>query len=424
MSDCSHLRVRLLGRLDRAKREGFLANATALGGFVVSAALWLLLLPLTAVLHLAGFRRLTVLGERIGHLAGEVDCFLMKREMGEIRRGRRHFLAIPADRAANDHLLHYWRSHLPVISHPLLAHLLVAMSRWLLMREDVSGYLLRLNRSAEIYRVFAGWGGRPSILRLTDEDRAWGREKLKTLELPADAWFVCVHVREPGFSPRDEWAHAYRNAHIETAIPAMREIVRQGGWCIRMGDPSMTPLPVLEHVIDYAHHPLRCPRLDVVLCAQCRFFLGDTSGLTFVGAAFGVPSALANMVPASALGLLPSDLSIPKLLRLKREDRYLSWPEILTSAVANYRFASLYDEAGIAVEENSADEIVELVEEMLQRLAGSFAESDGDRELQRRFRELLRPGHYSFGTPARMATTFLRWHRELLDSPCARQFAP
>jgi putative glycosyltransferase (TIGR04372 family) len=415
------LLVRAQNRWERAKQEGVIGTAKFVGSFLLVLVLWLLLLPATITLHLAGFRRITVIGDRIGHLAAEVDCFLKCKALGEVPKGRCFFLAIPIDRVSNPHLLSYWREKLPVVSHPLLARLLETMSRWVFMRKDVTSYILRLDQSADVFRVNADWNDRPPILQLTGEDREWGQQRLRDLGVPDDAWFVCIHVREPGYSPGDESAHAHRNGCIENVIPAMREIVRRGGWCIRMGDSSMTRMLDCDNVIDYAHHALRSPRLDVVLCAQCRFLLGSTSGLAFVSAAFGVPSALANMIPFSALGLLPKDISIPKLLWSERDQRYLGSDEIMNSEVANFRYAKLYVNEGIRVDENSADDIADLVREMLDRLDERFVESDEDWELCHRFKTSLRLGHYSFGTTAEVATTFLRNHTALFDAQQSAQ---
>jgi putative glycosyltransferase (TIGR04372 family) len=384
---------------------------------VIRCALWLILLPISCILHVAGFRRLTVLGDRIGHLAAEVDCFLKLNALGhDIDPELHYFLAIPEGQVANRHLLQYWAVHLPVVSHPIWARLAEIMSQWFVMRKDVSSYVLRLDATAEIYSVFAKWGNRQPILQLSQNDDLWLRTQLRALGVPDNSWFVCVHIREPGYSPGDELAHGHRNASVENVLPAIEAIVRNGGWCIRMGDPSMTPLPKCKNTVDYAHHPQRSARLDIALCARCHFFLGNSSGLAFVSAAFGVPSALANMIPVSALGLLPTDLSIPKLLRDPLENRYLHWPEVFGSAIGNYRYASQYQNDGIDVEENSADEIEAMVTEMIERLRSQDHSLVLESDLDSRFKALLRPGHYSYGTVAHVSKAFLNKHRSLLDS--------
>ena len=409
-----HFGARLRARLRRAQHEGLLATFAGLLRSVAESMLWLVLLPLTAALHLAGYRRLPVLTGRIGHLATEVDCFLKQRALGELPR-RRYFITAPARRVSNAWLLRYWARHVPVVSHPVACFFLDAMSRWRFMRQEVREYILRLDETATAYRIYATWGARAPILELTDEDEKWGRDVLRGLGVPDDSWFVAVHVREAGFNPAEEAVQRHRNASIDAALPAMRSIVRRGGYCIRMGDPSQTPLAPEQGFIDYAHHPARSARMDVYLCARTRFFLGNSSGVVLVSSAFGVPSALANSTPMSNLSLLARDLSIPKLLWSEAKSGLLRFDEVLASPAGNFRYAGLFDDAGLRLVENSAEDIAALVDEMMDALEGRAAHSPLDLARQRAFRELLRPGHYSYGTCAHTAASFLRAHSDLLS---------
>lgn len=380
---------------------------------LVGCVLWVILLPFSIVLHLAGFRRVTVFSQRIGHLALEPDCLLKDQALGTISH-RRWFMLAPIGKVANRHLLGYWEPHILIIRNRGLCFLLENMSRWLIMRQDISRYILAFDKSHDIYRIYSQWGYRQPLLQLSANDIDWAVYAFEELGLPADAWFACVHNREAGFSPVDEKLHAHRNGGVEVLIPAIEEIVRRGGWVVRIGDASTSPLPTMEHVIDYAHHPMKSERLDVILCAKARFMLGNTSGISFVSSIFGVPCALPNMIPTSTLGLCPHDISIPKLLWSDRLNRYLRIDEIMDSPVANYRYASLYHEAGIRPDENTSEDIVELVREMLDQLEGHSERIPEDEELQRQYVALFRPIHYSYGASSRLGMAFLRKYRYLL----------
>jgi putative glycosyltransferase (TIGR04372 family) len=73
-------------------------------------------------------------------------------------------------------------------------------------------------------------------------------------------------------------------------------------------------------------HPFR---RDITIKAGHRsFFLGNSSGIALVSSVFGVSAALANMVPLSPLGVMPCDLSIPKLYRRRQDGRLLGFDEI------------------------------------------------------------------------------------------------
>lgn len=402
--------------IEGARQRGlFITVARRLVSTAGAFCIWVLLLPATLVMHGLGYRRVTVITGRIGHLAAEVDCFLKAQALGELPR-RRWFLLAPQGRVANAHLMSYWQAHVPVVSNRLACVLLDAMSRWLLMRYDVSHYVLQLHATQDVYRLNALWGRRPPLLALTAEDIRWSKSALRDLGIPEGTWFVCVHVREPGFSPSDEAAHAHRNGDPRAVLPAVAEIVRRGGWCIRMGDPSMSRMSGVPGLIDYAHHSLRSRRLDIVLCARTRFFLGNSSGLALVSSVFGVPSVLVNMIPLSALAPLPVDLSIQKLLRSNCEGRLLRFDEILCSPAGDFRYAKRYSDAGLTPVENEAEDILAVVCEMLDRVEGRFEETPDDRVLQQRFLQLLRPGHYAYGAASRVGAAFLRKYRDLLGT--------
>ena len=111
--------------------------------------------------------------------------------------------------------------------------------------------------------------------------------------LPNGAWFVCIHVREGGYSGDFQ---NIRNANIDNYVEAMQFITSQGGWVFRMGDSSMKNLPPLEHVIDYANSTKKDALLDVYLIANCKYFVGTSSGILDTAILFGKPILLTNAV--------------------------------------------------------------------------------------------------------------------------------
>ena len=111
-------------------------------------------------------------------------------------------------------------------------------------------------------------------MQLDDDDTRFGEAILRTLGIPPESWFVCIHVREGGYSPSDEKYHSFRNANIASFIPAMKAIIDSGGMCVRMGDSTMSQIETIKGVVDYANSKYCSDRMDVFLCSRCRFFLG------------------------------------------------------------------------------------------------------------------------------------------------------
>lgn len=373
----------------------------------------LIFFPIAVIFYFLNIRRLCIFTQRIGHLAIEPDTLLKAQKLGLIQTKKWIILA-PRHQVANQHLLQYWQPFFFIFQSRFLCFLLNCITWWRFVRYDVSYFINKDMSSQFSYHVHQLWGNKPPIVSLTEADKAWGNEMLAKLGLPKNAWFVCIHAREAGFSPVDEMIQNHRNSSVENLFASIQAITSRGGWVIRLGDPTTTPLQSMHQVIDYAHHPLRSERLDIVLCARARFILGNTSGIFIVGSIFGTPCALANMIPMPTLGFNSYDISIPKMYWCEDQKRFLSFQEVLSSPLATYRYAQLYHQAKFKVIENSEDDILLMTTEMLEKMDKTFIESEEDKIRQKNFLALLKPIHYAYGTPAKISTKFLRKYQNLL----------
>jgi putative glycosyltransferase (TIGR04372 family) len=430
------VRRRLLRPLAWFRQRGYAAallTTPAAAWYATSAALARQFVRLSHALVVLAFRALRIrflvnqqhlfpwFLKHIGHLAVEVDCFIKEGRQG-LRPPYRGVIVLPATPVANRCLLDYWRQYVYVISSPLLCRLLAPLAAQPELRYSVDDYCTAMYATGRYGKIQSANAGRPPLLQLTASHAARGKDRLRQLGVPEGAWFVCVHCREPGYdSGRPE--HRARNARIDDYHLAMQAIVARGGRCIRMGDPTMRPLPPMPGVVDYAHSPLRCDWMDVFLCASSRFMLASASGLCAVAAVFGVPSAVANQaLPTFALGYHPADLLIPKLLWSEQQKRHLTFPEVAGSAIANLRLAHCLDLANLTVQDNTPEDICDLALEMLDELEGCLVETEDDRRLQAAMLGLYRPGHYGYGAISRVGRRFLSRYRHLLEGtgslPC------
>ena len=379
---------------------------------IIGLCIRIFFLPFTTIFHLYGYRYITAFTDRIGHLALEPDCLLKEQALGKIRK-KKWILLSPNHRTANNHLVSYWSNYIIVIRNPIICFFVKSMGFGCLMRTDISHYIRRESNAQKAYTVFAEWDDRPPLLKLSQEDEIWGYEMLLKLGVPKEAWFVCIHSREGGFSPIDEEIHTYRNSNILHYTDAVKEIINRGGWVIRMGDSSMQKLSSINKVIDYAHHQLKSDRLDVFLCAKTRFFLGNTSGIAFLSSVFGVPCALANMIPVAVRGFNSFDIYISKLLCKSDTNKILRLNEVFQNGIANLIYSNQYLFNRLDVIENSNEDIYLLAKEMMDRLEGNFYETMDDIENQKQISLQYQPTDYSFGSLSKMSTLFLRAHNEL-----------
>jgi putative glycosyltransferase (TIGR04372 family) len=235
--------------------------------------------------------------------------------------------------------------------------------------------------------------------------------------LPEDAWFVLLHVREPGFHSGWHKYHAgTRNANIQSYVSTVDFIISQGGWVVRGGDPSMTPFSSHERVIDYATNPHRSPEIDIYLCAECAYFVGTNSGFSVIPPIFGKRCALTNWSPIGIPNWYLDDIYIPKLIRKVSEDRYLSFREMYESFTGWSQFTRDFENTDFVVEDNSAEDLREVVEELHEEVFGRMASEAAPDDQQRVqvFNEIaLAEGGY---IGSRIGRRFLRKYHRLLET--------
>ncbi len=248
---------------------------------------------------------------------------------------------------------------------------------------------------------WARHGERP-LLRLDPEQIAAGRVLAGEIGLPDDAPFVCLHVRESGYHGDD--GHRQRAFRIADYLPAIRAVTDRGDWVVRLGDPSMSPLPPMERVIDYARHGARTPALDVHLAARCRFFIATNSGPMFMPHLFGRPTLVTNyMFLYGGPPFGPTSRVLPRLM--KRGRRTIRFATTMTDGYMK----STYNERAFALRgftsvDNTPQEILDAVIQMYA--------PDSPTTPQRRFADLA-PASHRAGN-ALVGARFIAGHADLL----------
>ena len=360
-----------------------------------------------------GIRILTEFPSAIGHIA-VLDSYVKMDMLGWRSPDQPVLLVNP--RLSNPCYLDYWRQYLPtIITDPEAIKLISPVARYL---EDRIFTVMDSSCQQAVGEDYIGaalqsliqerWEteNRSPLLVLRDSDDERGRQRLEQLGVPVDSWFISLHVREGKTVSRGA-----RDADITAYYKAIESVTTRGGWVIRMGDPSMTPLPSIPKVIDYAHSQLRVDWMDIFLWARCRFFIGTQSGPAWVPPTFGVPCVATNWT-FLCRRWFGQDLFIPKLLWSEKENRYLTFAESLTSSVGVAESLDYFNSQGIRITDNTPEEINDVVIEMMDRLDGKLFYDDNDIQLQERFDRMWIQNSYK--ATGRIGRDFLKkWHHLL-----------
>ena len=360
---------------------------------------------------------LSMWAAQIGHIANMEH--LIKREILQGRDPKNIILYLPdSQKTANEALLEKMGAYITVVREqaklPYSYGVMLSVFEEYFLTESLDGLTKHWwHASAEIFRAWEE-AGRAPLLTLSEGELKEGNAALRELGVPADAWFVCLHVRESSFKQEQGFnsVEGVLSADIGTYLPAIRAVIERGGWVIRIGDRKMRPFSPMPGVIDYAHSSLKSARMDVFLLGACRFFIGTSSGPAYVPPLFGVPCVLTNWLPAGQRPFNSRDIYIPRLYRAGSPPRPLSFGEMMAPPVGcapGYVYA---DELGLAPIPNTPEEIREVVSEMLDRRDGTLSYSELDKALQSAF-DAVAETNLCIGN-ARAGRSFLRRHRKLL----------
>lgn len=348
---------------------------------------------------------------RIGHVLSHFDLYISRRKAG--LDGRRNFdiYCFNQGKIANDQIKKMVERAIPICPFAF----------WIdKVNKRIPGWEKHVVACRS--RLHCELRGQTSpSLSFTKQELEQGQRELKRLGVPENNPFICFHARDAAYlnthQPEMNWDyHSYRNADINNYVPAVEKLVSKGYFAIRMGrfvaKEVKTDNP---KIIDYAAKG-GTDFFDMYLGAYCRFFIAGSDGLAEIPTLFRRPVIWIDFIPFSTLYLIAQgQLFIPKKLWSLKENRLLTFDEMLNTKVAQYCRTEDYQKAGIEVINNSTEEIWDVALEMEERLNGTWNEIEEDKELQQEFQRIVAKGERTF--LGRIGAGFLREHKELLGLP-------
>lgn len=369
--------------------------------------------------HPIGRSGVRILGEvntyAIGHLGNLPAVYIMAQELGWLPKYKTILIA-PKGMVCNYAFLEYFKKYFEVVTDP------IEIKKLQELRADLefdTSYLMLPNKQATNMRIASGsvhaeWDrqGRQALFTLSKRDQERGEKALNELGLPNGAWFVGMHVREGGFKQEGESNYnRHRNSNLEDFYPAIKAITDRGGWVVRMGESNMKRMPQMPNAIDYAHSNLKSDWMDVYICAESKFFLATAAGIQHCPPCFGVPTVAVNQ-PPTHYRFNSKNIFLPKLLRDKSTQELLSLKKLFVSPIYECENGNFLHELNFEFVDNSAIEIKEAVDEMLDRLLNNTSYDQESENLQQSFRNLNPQPEFEF--PIRIGDKFLKRYKHLL----------
>ena len=234
---------------------------------------------------------------------------------------------------------------------------------------------------------------RHTTLKLTDEHYEKGKRILKKIGLPGNAWYITLHVREPGYRGETKYNtnSKIRNANPLNYAKSIKAVTEAGGWVFRMGNPegNSTKLPPMPNVIDYAHSSIRSEFMDVFLGATCKFCIGTSSGYFCIPRYFSIPVILTNTPRTTEyFPLTKKDFFLPKIFLNEKTRKYIKFDESMTPPMSFSGVDEQYSSRSIKFIENQPDELEGVTKEMLERITIKSNNNDTESNIQKEFKKI------------------------------------
>ena len=269
---------------------------------------------------------------------------------------------------------------------------------------------------------FLLWNTGKTTLRFTTGETKKGMRLNKDLGLFEGKPYVCFAVSSSTYRELVDVKQSIGSLEnndlittipeISSYFPLINDLTSKEISVIRMGIHEKFRLPdnLGDLVHDYAFSN-QSAFGDVWLAANCKYFVTAATGAWWLGAIFGKPTVITDSYVIRG-SMSSNDLFIPQLAWLIRENRFATFEWMAD----NYMWALDGDRLSkeYSIVHNTPKQILDVNHEMLERLDGTWHDTDEDLELQSRLRSVQMSLNTGERAPARMGAKFLREHQHLL----------
>jgi putative glycosyltransferase (TIGR04372 family) len=336
---------------------------------------------------------------RIGHLAMNTELFLRRQSRGmvegELFRITDH---LSGEKLANEQLY-------KMIQRRAVVHEVTLQEYQALVAQGNTDCGMLYSGSNEFWE----FNNIEPQLSFTEAELEEGQQLLNKMGINKSP-YVCMHDRSSHYLaskfPENNFTyHNYRDCSIENYVKAADWLTSKGVFVIRMGEVISTPLKTDNPmIIDYATKH-RTDFGDAFLPGTCDFFLGNTAGLFLVSTIMGRPVAGANFVPFDHTPLLKEDVFIHKNLSIPFNLIHEIGFEMMENNMG--MLEEVLQKNKVSIEENTADQILDLTIEMYERLTSTFTPNFGSEQLKDKLRSYWKPSARSYAYVCNIASKFV-----------------
>ena len=260
-----------------------------------------------------------------------------------------------------------------------------------------------------------------NFLFFKNKELEYGKNYLK-INGTQEYKYVCFASRDNAYlnhyDNKVDWSyHNWRNCEIDNYLPAIKYLSDEKNvCCFRTGYKVEKKISFeKEKIVNYADSKDQSPLLDIYLPSKCLFGIFAQSGISLPSEFSGRPIVYVNWPDMQFNTFQNNSLAIIKKYFSKKKNRYLTFKEILELPYDSFtkNFNQLRDQYEISLEENTPEEIKDVVIEQYKRINNNWIETEEEKILQKKF-WLLYQKKFMKAPSFRIGSNFLKKYSNLI----------
>lgn len=327
-------------------------------------------------------------GERIGHFAKDAELYLAEKTLNShIKTIDLFFIG---GKSSNSFLLKLVKRKITVNRLVSIIH----TANKLLPNNEKYEYIPHVEKQGNTSDLKGLLPKTKPHLSFTDKENKTANAFLKSIG--CNKKFVCLSIRDSAYLketfPDNNFSyHNYRDSEIETYISSIEYLLENDFFVIRMGKIVNDSLDIKhDNFLDYALSNHKNDFLDIWLMANCSFCISTSTGLDEVSDIFRVPIVYVNALAiANYSSWNKGCIWTPKTIVSKKSMAPLSVDELIATGAIGMpekgTYQELLDKNNLTYIDNTADEILNSVSEMLLKFNNQWEYSHQRQDRQKLF---------------------------------------
>ena len=315
-----------------------------------------------------------IYNQRIGHFILEFDWLQTVKpsiELGFKKRFPIHLdLFFLSGKSSNSFLEKIVRENIRIVPRILILGL------YLINRISIGGqkYLITFPTRPTDFRYLNDTSANYTF---TNEEHTIAKTKLRGIGFDPEMPVICFYIRDSAyakkyFAKQDQDFAMYRDCDLHNFQECMKFLADSGYQIFRMGKYGAKPL-LINHprIFDYTFSSIRSDFMDFYITSMSDFAVATDSGAMMLPIFFRKPLLLVN-VPAFH-GLISGKcltLFQFKTFREVGSGAEITLNELIQKGAIDFESYEKFKKAGIELHQNTSDELLQAVKEMLDIILG------------------------------------------------------